>query len=94
MEIRCNGHVVSVNNLVAKWRRSADSLLCLPSPPLLSVSSLHVPLSTTRGRDGAGVLFVTGFPQTMNKKGELKESSSPHPCSCLLDSLRSYNAED
>lgn len=32
VERRSNGHDVSVNNLVAKWRRSADSLLCLPSP--------------------------------------------------------------
>lgn len=68
VENRCNGHVVSVNNLVAKWRRSADSLLCLPSPPLLSVSSVYVPLFTTRWRDEAGVLFVTGFPQSMKKK--------------------------
>lgn len=97
MEKRCNGHVVSVNNLVAKWRRSADSLLCLPSPPLLSVSSVHVPLSTTRGRDEAGCSFCKlAFPPSMAKKEkrELKESSSVHPHTCSLDSLRSYTAED
>lgn len=40
------GHVVSVNNLVTKWRRSADS-----SPlPLSSLSNGQVPFLPTRGR--------------------------------------------
>ncbi len=79
----CNGRAVSVNNLVAKWRRSADRLLCLPPP---FISTLCVPFSTTRGRNEAGVSFVTGFSQSI-KRG-LKESSSllhPHVFTRFLE---------
>lgn len=71
----CNGHVVSVNSLVAKWRRSAESLLCLtPAPhPLLSVSSVYVPVVTTRGRDEAALLT---FLNSYQKSGKEREGVS------------------
>lgn len=71
VEKSCNGHTLPVNNLVAKWRRSADCLLCLPSP-LLSVSSFQVPISNTRGRNEAG--FVIFLIQIQQKKEGRKES--------------------
>lgn len=60
-----------------------------PFPPLLSVSSVHVPRSTTRGRDEAGMFCV--WLSSIHEKRELKDSSSPHPHQ--ISSCRSYTTE-
>lgn len=63
-----------------------------PLPPLLSVSNVFVPLSTTRGRDEAGVLFCCNWlsPFHFKKWTEGVFFSSPLTCA----HLRSYTTED
>lgn len=71
VEKLCNCHVVSVNSLVAKWRRSADSLLCLPSPPVFSASSLCFHFLPLGG--GMELVFLHSLTHLSKRKGR-KES--------------------
>lgn len=61
-------------------------LSLLPLPPLLSVSSVYVPLSTTRGRDEADNLaFLNSSQKRERKEGVSFLSSPPHMLARFLE---------
>lgn len=88
VEKLCHCFTVSVNSLVAKWRRSADGFLWLSSPPSRLCSTHRaLPLWATRGRAGASFLCI---PQLVSQKEEkvfpswlfwTRCSLGKHPCS-------------